>query len=247
VTATPKVWIKRLLRSFGIEIRRIPIQDQPGVIDALDVHTQVALQNWTSVFTETGDSRDLADLFRKYGSDKSSKHNYHVAYASLLRRDAPLNILEIGLGTNNPRIHSTMGTTGSPGAAERAFRDWAPRANVYGADIDESILFTEDRIQTFFVDQTKPETFKELAAKLPPLDLVIDDGLHFPLANLNTINFALPLLKEDGAVVVEDIMPHHLPIWRVAITVLANQCDCRLVQMKTEAIVILRPRRQQSS
>ncbi len=173
---------------------------------------------------------------------KSNKHNYHVVYASLLWRDAPLNILEIGLGTNNPRIYSNMGGTGTPGGAERAFREWAPNANVYGADIDKDVLFTEERIQTFFVDQTKPETFKELALKLPPLDLVIDDGLHFPLANLNTINFALPLLKPNGAVVVEDIMAHHIPIWRVAITVLANKYDCQLVQMKTEAIVIVRAR-----
>lgn len=242
MTATPKVLIKRLLRSMGVEVRRVPIQDQSGIVDALGIHTQVDLQDWKSVFTETGDSRDLADLFRKYGSDKSTKHNYHVVYASLLRRDAPFNILEIGLGTNNPRVHSNMGRTGSPGAAERAFRDWAPNAHVYGADIDKGILLTDERIQTFFVDQTKPETFKELAAKLPPLDLVIDDGLHFPLANLYTINFALPLLKQNGAVVVEDIMAHHIPIWRIVITVLANRYDCQLVQMKTEAIVIVRAR-----
>jgi hypothetical protein len=243
LSATPKVLIKKLLRPMGVELKRIPIQDQSGVIDALDVHTQVDLQDWKSVFTETKNSRDLADLFRKYHSDKSTRHNYHVAYASLLRRDAPLNIFEIGLGTNNPRIYSNMGGTGSPGGAERAFRDWAPNANMYGADIDKGILFTEERIQTFFVDQTKPETFKELAAKLPPLDLVIDDGLHLPLANLNTINFALPLLKPNGVVVVEDIMAHHIPIWRVAITVLANQYDCQLVQMQMEAIAIVRARR----
>jgi len=243
VTATPKVLIKKLLRPMGVELKRIPIQDQSGVIDALDVHTQVDLQDWKSVFTETEDSRDLAGLFCKYGSDKSSRHNYHVAYASLLRRNAPLKILEIGLGTNNPRFYCNMGPTGNPGAAERAFRDWAPNANVYGADIDKGVLFTEERIQTLFVDQTKPETFKELAAKLPPLDLVIDDGLHLPLANLNTINFALPLLKPNGVVVVEDIMAHHIPIWRVAITVLANQYDCQLVQMQTEAIAIVRARR----
>ncbi len=240
--ASLKASIKWLFGLLGIEVKRIPIQDQSEFITVLDGFTQIDLKNWESMFSETEDSRSLAELFRKYGSDKSSKHNYDVAYASLLRRDIPLNILEIGLGTNHTRVHSNMGTGGSPGAAERAFRDWAPKANLYGADIDKSILFAEDRIQTFYVDQTKPETFQELAAKLPPLDLVIDDGLHLPLANLNTIRFALPLLKKNGAVVVEDIMPCFFHIWRVAITVLESRYDCQFVQMKTEAILIVRPR-----
>ncbi len=55
---------------MGVELKRIPIQDQSGVFDALGVHTQVDLQDWKSVFTETSDSRDLADLFRKYRSDR---------------------------------------------------------------------------------------------------------------------------------------------------------------------------------
>jgi hypothetical protein len=47
---------------------------------------------------------ELAALFNQYGSDKSSVHNYHRLYASLLgpRRKDPLRILEIGIGTNHP-------------------------------------------------------------------------------------------------------------------------------------------------
>jgi hypothetical protein len=233
----------RMVSGVSANDLRFHLQDLSGAIAALDAHTRVDLQDWRDVFTETRNSQDLADLFKKYGSDKASKHNYHVAYASLLRRDAPLNILEIGLGTNNPRVLSGMGVNGRPGAAERAFRDWAPNSRIYGADIDKGVLFTEERIETFFADQTKPDTLKELGAKLPPLDLVIDDGLHFPRPNLNTINFALPLLKEDGLVVVEDIVAEHIPFWRVAITVLSTRYVCQFVQMKSEAILIIRARR----
>ena len=207
---------------------------------ALDQQTHVALLDWTDVFADTQDSRELGNLFNQYGSDKAAKHNYHLIYAALLSRDAPLNILEIGMGTNNPSVSSSMGGTGHPGAAERALRDWAPKANVYGADIDKDILFTEERIQTFFVDQTKPETLRDLAAHLPKLDLVIDDGLHFPRANMHTINFALPLLREGGAVVVEDIVPQFYPIWRVAASVLSRQYECKFVKMKSEAVLIIK-------
>ena len=34
--------------------------------------------------------------------------------------------------------------------------------NIYGADIDKKILKNEDRIKTFFVDQTNPETIKTM-------------------------------------------------------------------------------------
>lgn len=230
----------RMASGVSANALRFHHNDLMGAVNALSVHAHVDPEPWNEVFAETSDSRELAALFNKYGSDKSGKHNYHVIYASLLHRHAPLNIFEIGLGTNNPHFISTMGVDGKPGAAERAFRDWAPNARIFGADIDRNILFAEERIRTFFVDQTEPESLKELAAKLPRLDLVIDDGLHTPRANLNTINFALPLLKDAGAIVIEDIVSQYLPFWRVAISLLSRIYHCRFVQMKSEAILIVK-------
>ena len=133
---------------------------------------------------------------------------------------------------------STM--DGRPGAAERAFRDRAPKANIFGADVDSDILFTEERIQTFFVDQTIPESLHALAANLPPLDIVIDDGLHMPRANMNVINFALAKLKPGGIVVVEDIVARYLPFWHIAVSILSRKYHCQFVKMKSEAVLILR-------
>ena len=44
-----------------------------------------------------------------------------------------------------------------------------PNASIFGADVDRRILFTDGRIQTRFVDQTKPYTFDEMG--LPTLSL----------------------------------------------------------------------------
>ena len=51
--------------------------------------------------------------------------------------------------------------------------------------IDRRILFHEDRISTFWVDQTDPNSLDALAAQLGDIkfDLIIDDGLHLPHAN----------------------------------------------------------------
>ena len=56
-------------------------------------------------------------------------------------RNTTFNLLEIGLGTNNPKIVSSMGLKGKPGASIRAFKEIYINASIYGADVDENILF----------------------------------------------------------------------------------------------------------
>ncbi len=163
----------------------------------------------------------LKELFDSHGSDKAGSnkgrgHNYHLLYGSILVTQDASAVLEIGLGTNNVEFVSNMGKRGKPGASLRAFRDFLPSAHVYGADIDRSILFNEERIATFFVDQTDISSFSVLGAAVPDeLDLIIDDGLHSPNANLATLIFGLGRLKLDGCLVIEDISPRSLAIWQV--------------------------------
>src|SRR5262249_46148723 len=116
---------------------------------------------------------ELKVLLNKYGSDKSTVHDYHKAYGCILEhRNRIGGILEIGLGTNDASIVSTMGRDGRPGASLKAFRDFLPHAAIFGADIDEKILFNDDRIRTFFVDQTSEESYRQLDKYIPSdLDL----------------------------------------------------------------------------
>jgi len=98
----------------------------------------------------------------------------------------------------------------------RAFRDWAPNAQVYGADVDPGILVQEERIKTYFVDQTDRASLQNLAHIVGgDFDLIIDDGLHNPIANFNTVKELLPLLKDDGHLVVEDIYEEYLSAWNI--------------------------------
>src|SRR5262249_16105280 len=148
------------------------------------------------------------------------------------RRSDPLRLFEIGLGTNNPDVVSTMGPSGKPGASLRAFRDFCPNAQVFGADIDRPILFDEDRIRTYYVDQTKFSSFDELYSNLSGgmFDLVIDDGLHSPNANIATMLFALKILKPSGFFIVEDICSSSIPIWQVVAAILPENYRPKLVQ-----------------
>jgi hypothetical protein len=166
-------------------------------------------------------SRRLAEVLKRtfdtYGSDKALAHDYHYIYGHILRDASAIrSVVEIGLGSNNPDVVSNMGQHAKPGSSLRAFRDCLPNAVIVGADVDRRILFEEDRIRTVFVDQTDLESFRALEQVAGGhLDLVIDDGLHAPNANLAVAAFALPRLTQGGWLIIEDIAPNAVPVWRV--------------------------------
>jgi hypothetical protein len=150
----------------------------------------------------------LGEHFNKYGSDKATSHHYYKVYGSILQDlgiNNQLNLLEIGMGTNNPSLLSSMGKNGKPGASLRAFRDALPKSNIFGADVDEAILFTEDRITTVQVDQMDQDSFQKISAINSMFDLIIDDGLHSIAGNLNTMIWAMDHIKTGGYIVIEDI------------------------------------------
>lgn len=185
----------------------------------------------------------LTDLFNEFGSDKASVHNYQYLYAAILKpRSEVHGILEIGLGTNNTDVVSNMGSEGKPGASLRAFREYLPNALIYGADVDARILFTDDRISTFHVDQTVSESLQQLADQIPgELNLVIDDGLHAPHANVRTLICALDMVRVGGWVMIEDIEPDAAEIWRVVQSLLpTDKYESYLVRCRFANVFIVR-------
>jgi hypothetical protein len=157
------------------------------------------------------DAARLKTLFDYYGSDNSTNHSYHLVYAEVFKkfdRLANLNILEIGLGTHRADIPSRIDYKFTPRASIKAFKEYFPNAQIYGADIDEDILFEEDRIKTSHLDQLEADSFERLQESFgyPWYDIIIDDGLHALSSNLNTLNFALKNVKKGGLLVIEDLI-----------------------------------------
>lgn len=164
-----------------------------------------------SILTKTDNEltqHDLTELMDFYGSDKGTKHGYTKHYIEILKnkRTTTRSVLEIGIGTHYPDIPSNMGKNGTPGASLRAWRDYFPHAQIFGADIDRRILFNEERIQTFFLDQLDPRTYDDLEASISkPLDLIIVDGLHIPTADILSLIKLFSLLSPFGDLFIEDI------------------------------------------
>jgi hypothetical protein len=124
-----------------------------------------------------------------------------------------------------------MGPHGNVGASLRAFREFCKNAHIYGADVDKRVLFEEDRITTFFLDQTDLLTFKALPNSLPDdIDLFIDDGLHSPHANILSLQFGLERIRVGGWVVIEDIANSAAPVWHVVAGLLPTRFKPYLIQ-----------------
>ena len=154
----------------------------------------------------------LAELMNYYGSDKGGKnnhHNYADYYSEIFyyKRNEIKNFLEIGLGTNNTELPSNMGKDGTPLASLRAWQDFFLNANIYGADIDKKILKNEDRIKTFYVDQTSPTEIANMFGKIGVnnFDIILEDGLHEYNANICFFENSINYLSPNGIYIIEDV------------------------------------------
>ena len=93
------------------------------------------------------------------------RHNYEPFYERVLGhlRNQPLTVVEIGI---------------FEGGSLRMWRDYFPKAQVYGFDVRASYLFTEDRITTMLVDQSDRAQLEAAMRQIGPADVIIDDGSH---------------------------------------------------------------------
>ena len=168
---------------------------------------------------------EVSRLCDIYGSDKGElvkeghpypwpSHTYADFYANLFShcRDSVTRVFECGLGTNNTNYRSSMSSSGKPGASLRVWRDYFPNATIYGADIDKDVLFEEERIKTYYINQLDPVTIKsfwETVGKTE-FDFMIDDGLHTFEAGSTLFLNSIDKLSRNGVYVIEDVSPSDL-------------------------------------
>lgn len=154
----------------------------------------------------------MCELFKSNNSDKSTYHNYTTFYNCLFSQfiGKNINFFELGLGTNNTDTPSSMGKNGTPGASLYAFREYFENANIFGGDIDKRILFNDENIQTFYVDQRNSEDIKKLWNNFEDIkfDVIIDDGLHDYLANITFFENSIHMVKNGGIYIIEDVLEH---------------------------------------
>ena len=149
----------------------------------------------------------LCDIAFKYGTDKcpNIKHSFTPFYYQLLKDQAAKfkKVLEIGVGLKRQHSHSPQNTQA---AGLYMWREFFPQAQIYGADVDPQLVFTDNRITTFLCDQSSKTDLQALIKKTgSDLDLVIDDGSHIPAQQIFTCLTLMPLLAKNVLYIIEDV------------------------------------------
>ncbi len=165
----------------------------------------------------------ISILCEKYGSDKGGLNNfsdkrkshfyasyYHDLFKS--KKEKINLVLECGIGTNDEKIPANMTKYGKPGASLRVFREYFKNAKIYGADIDKNILFNDNRIQSYYVDQLSTKSINKMWNEINKdnFDIIIDDGMHNFNASLNFFKISFIKLKKGGFYIIEDVNVSYL-------------------------------------
>jgi demethylmacrocin O-methyltransferase len=142
---------------------------------------------------------DLTKLAIKHQTDKWGGHFYTQHYHSHLKhlREAPINLLEIGIGGYNDPVKG--------GESLRMWQDYFPNGKIYGIDIADKCLHDTERIKTFRGSQVDSAFLDSVVSQIGKVDIIIDDGSHINSHIIATFNHLFPLLADNGIYIVEDL------------------------------------------
>lgn len=189
------------------------------------------------------DLTELCSLVQSHGSDKggiNQRHKYTYYYHNLFCsvKNDPVNVFELGIGSTNLNYRYNMGVNGKPGASLRVWRDFFPQGHIFGADIDKDILFTENRITTFYCDQGNANSIQTMWSNdilnAKEFDIIIDDGCHEIDYNVKFLENSFHKIKSSGCYIIEDTTRLQLDFWEsyLADFCKKNNAIFRIVQIE---------------
>lgn len=135
--------------------------------------------------------KSLKEIGRLVDSDKVVRHGYHRFYSLFLEkfRDKNISMLEIGF------------------SKEKSVPFWSayfPKAKIYGIDIKGEFEFPQGRF--FLGDQSDVGFLRRVCEEIGEVDLIVDDGSHFPAHQvISFVELFSSLLKKGGVYIIEDI------------------------------------------
>jgi hypothetical protein len=163
----------------------------------------------------------LTELANHFGSDKGTVppgpgfrgNDYTSIYEAYLKgyRDRAFSLVEIGLGVKGDRWEAKIvqgRNTG--GASVKMWRNYFPRAHIYGLDVNECAYLDDERTRTFVADQGNVEDLAAFVESVPSFDVVVDDGSHRPDHQQISLDFLFPHLSPGGLYFIEDLFDNGL-------------------------------------
>lgn len=148
----------------------------------------------------------LCELAVKYGTNKCEEGYtpfYYELFTMYVRNVK--KVLELGIGG--------PGLSGGPskhGASLYMWEEFFPDAQIYGADIDPALLINRGHIASFQADVYDQRSLLSLVANVgSPIDVIIDDAVHLPEAQIHAALTLIPYLSPTGVYIIEDVANCH--------------------------------------
>lgn len=147
----------------------------------------------------------LTRLAILYGTDKFGYHDYTPNYYKLLKhlQNEPIKILEIGVGG--------YGDDDRGGQSLEVWRDFFPKGEITGIDIQKKTMDLGPRVQILQGSQVDADFLEELVTERGPFDVIIDDGSHRNEHVVESYRLLFPTLKPGGIYAVEDVQTSFHP------------------------------------
>jgi len=143
-------------------------------------------------------TRSLTELAQHFKTDKWGRHRYTPHYERHLShlKNASFTLFEIGIGG--------YANSGEGGASLRMWKEFFPRAQILGLDIEDKSFVDAERIRSYVGSQVDEELLHRIVAEADNLQVVIDDGSHRSEHIVQTFAMLFPLLPLGGIYVIED-------------------------------------------
>jgi len=147
----------------------------------------------------------LQEIGRKHQTDKHDANHKFAGTTYLERydkylsslRDQPIKLLEIGV---------------RDGCSHRMWREYFPKAMIYGIDIDPRCKqHQSDRIKVFIGSQSDPDiTNAAVKDAGGHFDVILDDGSHVNELTIKSFDLLFPHLRAGGLYIIEDLACSYL-------------------------------------
>jgi cephalosporin hydroxylase len=110
------------------------------------------------------------------------------------------------------RVHIVEFGVSQGGSLQMWKQYFGAHAKVFGIDINPHCKKLEEQQVEIFIGDQEDKTFlKELAAKIPRIDILIDDGGHTMQQQINTFEELFPCIDQNGLYLCEDLHTSYWP------------------------------------
>jgi hypothetical protein len=138
--------------------------------------------------------KNLQDVYEKYstttcGGDKGTFHSYIDLYQKYMEKTENIDLLEIGVQF---------------GFSIKMWEEYFADSNIFGVDIDISLVKFPDLKNVFQCDATKKSSIPDVIS-LQMFDYIVDDGSHRVEDQIKSFDILYPNIKDGGTYFIEDI------------------------------------------